>query len=109
MAGFWSKAGDGVGWAGKSKQVIAVHLSEDGGGLEAGLCLSIDRFLDQLLPTVELPTSLFHLSLYRWLKFFTKESNEARFFWGPLEGWIGGVRGEKPNPVLPLVGTESLV
>ena len=58
-----------------------IYLSEDGGGLEAGLCLSIDRFLDQLLPTVELSTSL---SLYRRLKFFTKESNEAGFFWGPV-------------------------
>ena len=79
------------------------------GGWRLAFASSIDRFLDQLLPTVELPTSLFHLSLYRRLRFFTKESNEARFFCGPLEGWIGDVRGEKPNPVVPLVGTDSLV
>ena len=53
-----------------------IYLSEDGRGLEAGLCLSINRFFNQCVPTVELPPALFHLDLNRGLE-SSNESNEV--------------------------------
>ena len=56
-----------------------IHISEDGGRLEA-----IDRFFNQCVPAVELPPALFTLSLNQGLEFFSNESNEVGLIWGPV-------------------------
>ena len=44
---------------------MLIHLSENGGRLEAGFCLSINRFFNQCVSTVKLSPALFHLDLNR--------------------------------------------
>ena len=45
-----------------------IHLLEDGGGLEAGLCLSIDRFLNQCANVSQLSSSLPRYSIWALTK-----------------------------------------
>ena len=80
-------------------------------GLEASLCLNINCFFNQCVPTVELPLALFHLGLNQGLESFSKESNEVGLFWSGVNIKIDNRNawGETPNCELPLASTWSLI
>ena len=61
-----------------------IHVLDKRGELEAGLCLSIDGFVDQLLSTVFFPAALLYLGFDRRLESFTKVTNERGLFWSPV-------------------------
>ena len=48
--------------------------------MQAGLCLSIDRFFDELLSTIVFSPPLFHLGFYRRSETFAEEPNKVGFF-----------------------------
>ena len=64
-------------------QTSLVYLFNVGRGLQACLGLGIDRFLNDLGPTVQLSASLLYLSYYWWLKAFAEEIYQVGFLGRP--------------------------
>lgn len=59
-----------------------IHHAKDEGGLEASFCLGLDRFLYQLLPTIEFSPALIHPNFDQRPESITKESYESGLFRG---------------------------
>ena len=52
--------------------------------MQAGFCLSIDRFFDELLLTIVFSPPLFRLGLYQRSETFAEELNKVGFFQSSL-------------------------
>ena len=68
-----------VGWSFATWTTL-IHLMWDRWRLQAGFCLSINCFFDELLQAIVFSPPLFHLSFYRWSEIFAEEINKVRFF-----------------------------
>ena len=59
--------------------VALIYVPDKRGGQEADLCLSFDRFFDQLFLAIIFSSALFYLSSNRRLETISEDSNKSRF------------------------------